>query len=216
VPVIGMGGVGAIWPLGNWHINLTPAALHLHEWAVIALAVTGLVAILVASSRLVAILALGIQGTAVALMFLLFGAPDLAFTQFMVEVLSVVILTLVMTRLRLDERDHRPLGESLRDGAVALGCGIGVCLTLLLVLTGTLDPKLSEFFTATSVPLAHGHNIVNVILVDYRGIDTLGEISVLMATGIAILALIRGREPAGSGDKRRARARAKDELEGGA
>ena len=64
------------------------------------MAVIGLVALLIAPSRLVAILALGIQGTAVALIFLLFGAPDLAFTQFMVEILSVVILALVMTRLR--------------------------------------------------------------------------------------------------------------------
>jgi multicomponent Na+:H+ antiporter subunit A len=217
VPVLGMGGLAALWPsgqFGNWPANLTPAALHLHEWAVIALAIGGLVAVLVASSRLVAILALGIQGTAVALLYLLFGAPDLSFTQFMVEVLSVVILTLVMTRLRLDERDHRPLGEALRDGAVALACGIGVSLTLLVVLTGTLDPKLGEFFTATSVPLAHGHNIVNVILVDYRGFDTLGEISVLMATGIAILALIRGRAAAGAGEQGRPRPQPKVALEG--
>ena len=61
----------------------------------------------------------------------------------------------------------------------------------MLVLNGTLDTRLSDFFTATSVPIAHGHNIVNVILVDYRGFDTLGEIAVVMGAGMAVLALLR-------------------------
>ena len=125
--------------------------------------------------------------------FLLFGAPDLAFTQFMVEILSVVILALVMTRLRLDERDKRPFEDLARDGTLALVCGAGVSLLLMVVLSGTLDTRLSDFFTATSVPIAHGANIVNVILVDYRGFDTLGEISVVMAAGIAVMVLLRSR-----------------------
>ena len=60
------------------------------------------------------------------------------------------------------------------------------------MIEGPLDLRLSSFFNAHSVPLAHGHNVVNVILVDFRGLDTLGEISVVMTAGIAILALIRG------------------------
>ena len=109
----------------------------------------------------------------------------------MVEILSVVILTFVMTRLKLDQRDHRPFEDWARDGTLAAVCGLGVSLLLMLVLTGTLDTRLSDFFTATSVPIAHGHNIVNVILVDYRGFDTLGEIAVVMGAGMAILALLR-------------------------
>jgi len=197
VPMLGMGGMDVLLPtheLGDWSAKLSWPDLRIYEWGVIALAVVGLGALLTAKSRLVAILALGVQGTAVALIFLLFGAPDLAFTQFMVEILSVVILTLVMTRLRLDERDHRRFEDWARDGTLAIVCGAGVSLLLMVVLTGTLDPRLSDFFTATSVPIAHGHNIVNVILVDYRGFDTLGEISVVMAAGIAILALIRGQK----------------------
>ena len=78
-----------------------------------------------------------------------------------------------------------------RDGTLAAICGLGVSLLLMLVLNGTLDTRLSDYFTATSVPIAHGHNIVNVILVDYRGFDTLGEIAVVMGAGMAILALLR-------------------------
>ena len=109
----------------------------------------------------------------------------------------MVILTFVMTRLRLDQRDHRPFEDWARDGALALVCGLGVSLLLMLVLNGTLDTRLSDFFTATSVPIAHGHNIVNVILVDYRGFDTLGEIAVVMGAGMAVLALLRRQSKPG-------------------
>src|SRR5690606_22176134 len=116
---------------------------------------------------------------------------DLAFTQLMVEVLTAVILALVMARLRLDRQDPREFEARLRDGGLALLCGLGVTTLLFAVLQTEFDPRLGAFFNAASVPLAHGHNVVNVILVDFRGIDTLGEISVVMTAGIAVLALIR-------------------------
>jgi len=197
VPMALLGGYAVLLPtsdLGNWSAKLAWPQLTIYEWGVVALALVGLVAVVLAPSRLIAIVALGIQGAAVALIFLLFGAPDLAFTQFMVEVLSVVILALVMTRLRLDERDHRELEDLARDGMLALVCGVGVSLLLMVVLSGDLDTRLSELFIATSVPIAHGANIVNVILVDYRGFDTLGEISVVMGAGMAITALLRRRK----------------------
>ncbi|SFV35993.1 multicomponent Na+:H+ antiporter subunit A [Devosia crocina] len=196
-PLVSLGGLDWITPtaeLGDWSQRLVLPDLLPYEWAVLLLAVVGLLAVLIASSRLIAILSLGVQGTALALIFLLFGAPDLAFTQLMVEILSVIILTIVMTNLRLDARDHRPFEDWARDGTLAIVCGAGVSLLLMLVLTGTLDTRLSDFFTQTSVPIAHGANIVNVILVDYRGFDTLGEISVVMGAGIAILALLRRRK----------------------
>ena len=199
MPMLLLGGYDVLLPiaeLGDWSQKLAWPDLRPYEWGVVALALLGLGAVLLARSRLTAIMALGIQGAAVALVFLLFGAPDLAFTQFMVEVLSVVILALVMTRLRLDDRDPRPLEDLARDGALALACGLGVSLLLMVVLSGPLDTRLPELFAATSVPIAHGANIVNVILVDYRGFDTLGEISVVMAAGIAIMALLRRRRAA--------------------
>ncbi len=164
-----------------------------YEWAVILIAVVGLLAVVTSNDRLTAIVSLGIQGFAVALLFLLFGAPDLAFTQFMVETLAVVILALVMTRLKLTQSDHRPAVQKIADIVVAALCGAGLGLMLLKVTQGTLDLALSEFFAAYSRVIAHGRNIVNVILVDFRGIDTLGEITVVMIAGLTILALIRIR-----------------------
>ena len=175
--------------LPNWPEIPT---LHFYEWAVLGLALVGLWAVLVAKSRLTAIVSLGIQGFTVALIFLLFGAPDLGFTQFMVETLSVVIIALVMTRLSLAERDKRPRLQTIGDAAVAISVGAGFGLLLMAVTQGVFDSHMSEFFMANSRVIAHGRNIVNVIIVDFRGLDTMGEIAVVMIAGLAILTLTRG------------------------
>ena len=188
-----------------------PRDAPIHELTFIAIAVAGLIAVLTASSRLTAIIALGIQGFAVAVIFLLFGAPDLSFTQFMVETLSVVILTLVMTRLRLSPSDHRGLGQKLLDSSIAIACGTGFALYLMRATQVSFDNRLTDFYNSYSKVIAHGANVVNVIIVDFRGTDTLGEIAVVMITGLAILALIRIRpaavkEPAKRFKKKGARA----------
>ena len=173
-----------------------PHDMQVHELTFIVIAVAGLIAVPTASSRLTAIIALGIQGFAVAVIFLLFGAPDLSFTQFMVETLSVVILTLVMTRLRLSPSDHRGLGQKLMDGTIAIACGTGFALFLMRATQASFDNRLTDFYNTYSKAIAHGANVVNVIIVDFRGTDTLGEIAVVMITGLAILALIRIRPAA--------------------
>lgn len=163
------------------------------HWTILAIAVAGLLAVITAKNRLTAIVTLGLQGFAVALLFLVLGAPDLSFTQFMVETLSVVILTLVMTRLNLTPSDPRGKGQRLFDGTIAVACGLGFSMLLLRVIEVPFNDSLSQFFNTYSKMIAHGHNVVNVIIVDFRGTDTLGEIAVVMITGLSILALIRIR-----------------------
>lgn len=181
----------AMWGAGEWPAVPSFPQLSFYEWTVVAIAAMGLIAVIKATNRLTAIVSLGIQGFAVALLFLLMGAPDLSFTQFMVETLSVVILALVMTRLRLYPSDHRSTKQMVMDGTIAVACGAALTLVLLQVLETRFDPTLSEFFKAYSYTIAQGKNIVNVILVDFRGVDTYGEIGVVMVAGLAILALIR-------------------------
>ncbi|WP_321505176.1 putative monovalent cation/H+ antiporter subunit A [Breoghania sp.] len=164
-----------------------------YEWLVLTLVVIGIISVLAARTRLIAIVSLGIQGFAVAVIYMLFGAPDLSFTQFMVETLSVVILALVMTRLNLTAKDNRPFRETVPHMVIAGAVGLGFGLLLMAVTQVPFDARLSEFFSANARVIAHGRNIVNVIIVDFRGIDTLGEIGVVMVTGLAILALIRVR-----------------------
>ncbi|NML76854.1 putative monovalent cation/H+ antiporter subunit A [Rhizobium sp. S-51] len=170
-----------------------PAELRFHEASFFVIALVGVAAVLAARDRLTAIVSLGIQGFAVAVLFLLFGAPDLSFTQFMVETLSVVILALVMTRIRLSPSDHRALPELLIDAPIAIAAGLGFALMLLKSTQVPFDTALTDFFNTYSKVIAHGANVVNVIIVDFRGTDTLGEIAVVMITGLAILALIRIR-----------------------
>ncbi|WP_420414638.1 putative monovalent cation/H+ antiporter subunit A [Roseibium sp.] len=164
-----------------------------YEWGIFAIAVMGLIAVLIAKTRLTAIVSLGIQGFAVAVIFMMFGAPDLSFTQFMVETLSVVILALVMTRLNLSPKDPRTRLSALVTGVIAASVGLGLTLTLLAITQQPFDSRLSDFFTEYSRAIAHGRNIVNVILVDFRGFDTLGEIAVVALAGLCVLALIRVR-----------------------
>lgn len=166
-----------------------------YEWTILFIAAIGIGAVIIAKNRLTAIVSLGIQGFAVAVIFMLLGAPDLSFTQFMVETLSVVILALVMTRLRLSPADHRPTGEKLMDMAIAGAAGAGLGLALLKITQIPFNTELTDFFNTYARAIAHGRNIVNVIIVDFRGLDTLGEIAVVMITGLAILALIRIRKP---------------------
>lgn len=170
------------WPSLQWH-----------EAAIFLIAIIGLAAVILADNRLTAIVSLGIQGFAVAVIFLLFGAPDLSFTQFMVETLSVVILALVMTRLRLSPSDRRPPLKMVAHAALAIACGLGFALLLLKATQAPFDLTLTAFFNQYSKLIAHGDNVVNVIIVDFRGTDTLGEIAVVAMTGLAILALIRIR-----------------------
>ena len=170
-----------------------PSILFPGEWGLLVFVVVGVGAVVPARTLLSALLSLGVQGVALTLIFMTFGAPDLAFTQMMVEVVTVVMLGLVMVRLRLHHRASRLARSALIDAAIGVACGLGVTLVLLTVLGGRVDLRLSEFFAAASLPLAHGRNVVNVILVDFRALDTLGEISVLATAGIAIVALVRRR-----------------------
>ncbi|MCV9997778.1 putative monovalent cation/H+ antiporter subunit A [Pararhizobium sp. YC-54] len=200
-------------PLLFGELALAPVfpALPLHELVIMIIAVIGLFAVILARDRLTAIVSLGIQGFSVAVIFLLYGAPDLAFTQFMIETLAVVILALVMTRLRLSQSDQRPLRETLPDAAIALACGLGAGLLLLKVTQAPFNTALSDFFGQYSKTIAHGGNVVNVIIVDFRGTDTLGEIAVVMIAGLAILSLIRLK----AGSMRRIADNDPDQEEGG-
>ncbi|MBC8129487.1 MAG: putative monovalent cation/H+ antiporter subunit A [Rhizobiaceae bacterium] len=190
--------IGASVLVGTIAADALPAApafpaMSLTEWIVTATLLAGLFAIVFAKNRLTAVVSIGIQGLSVALLFILLGAPDLGFTQLMVETLSVVILALVMTRLKLDVADHRARAETLLDAAIAALCAIALGVLLLSITQMPFDATLSDFFARYSYSIAHGRNIVNVILVDFRGIDTMGEIAVVMTAGLAILALVRIR-----------------------
>jgi multicomponent Na+:H+ antiporter subunit A len=169
-------------------------------WSVALLTLGGGLAVVIIRSRLIAIMSMGIMGTGVAFVFLLFGAPDLTFTQLMVETLSVVILALVITRLPVFGTDHRGPLQVTRDAVIGVAVG-GALTALLLTITGSpLDIGLSTYFGERSYTEAFGRNIVNVILVDFRALDTLGEIAVVTIAGVSVLGLLAFRRRGSTGE----------------
>lgn len=169
-----------------------PLTLQFHQWVVTALILIATVVAAQARSRLAAVAALGVVGYGVALIFILFGAPDLAMTQFAIETLTVILFVLVLYRLpRFAILTSTP--ARLRDILVASIAG-GVMTALILIVTSTpTSSRLTPYFAENSLPLANGRNIVNVILVDFRALDTLGEITVLAVAAIGIYALMKLR-----------------------
>lgn len=159
------------------------------DWAIIAIVLASIVIVLTTHSRLTAIAALGGVGTGIAFIFILYGATDVAMTQLFVEILIVVFLGLAM--VRLPTAGDLPFRRG--DALVAAVLGLGATVSVLAVLGTPLDLYLSQFFEARSYPEAHGRNIVNVILVDFRGFDTLGEISVIVIAAIASVAVLGRR-----------------------
>jgi multicomponent Na+:H+ antiporter subunit A len=145
------------------------------------------------ASRLLAVCGLGVVGAGAAVFFLVSGAPDVAMTQLLVETLTLVIVAMVLLRLpRLDRAAMRRRPGRGKDLLTAVLAGALVGGLLLAVTAVDLDRSLTAFYESRSAADAHGRNIVNVILVDFRGLDTLGEITVVAAAGLAAVALIRG------------------------
>ena len=174
----------------------------------------------VSRARLSAVLLLGAVGYGVALLYVLQGGPDLALTQFLVETLSVVIFLLV---LRLLPR-HFPLAVRRRTqlvrASVAVTVGAFVTVFSLAATGARTRSSVAEEMLLRSEPEAHGHNVVNVILVDFRGLDTLGEVTVVLTAALGIAALVltaprphgsRNRPP--EGEDRRAADRPRGPVE---
>jgi len=162
----------------------------LHEIFVGIAMVSGAVIAAVASSRLFAVLGLGITGAGAALVFVMYGAPDLALTQFAIETLSVILFVLAIYKLpgflKISNK-----GAKIRDLAIASSAGVFVVLLILAVYSLENQTLLKDYFAQNSVPGGMGRNIVNVILVDFRSIDTMGEITVLGIAAIGIYGLVK-------------------------
>jgi len=196
---VGVGGAlllggGVAWP-GGPPEGLGPVVV-----LPILLVITAL-AVGMAPNFVAGLVAAGVVGFVVAVIYLFQGAPDLAFTQFLVEALAVVILLAIVRFLPFREPEFRTPAERRNDAALAAGFGAVVTVVLLAVVSGAFDPQVSDFFRQASQPEAHGRNLVNVIIVDFRGIDTLGEIMVLSLAAIAAAAVVKSVRRPGQGER---------------
>jgi multicomponent Na+:H+ antiporter subunit A len=186
---------------GRW---LWPAAhgISAQLLATGAITVAGALAALWVRDRFVLLLASGLVGYGCAGLFLFAGAPDLAFTQFAVETVFVVVAAAVLPGIRGEPAlGHAlPIPRRIEPGKLLVSIAFGGMLTLYLLLAAgqPFDAALGEFFGARSVAAANGRNVVNVIIVDFRALDTLGEIAVLTFALLAAAPLFKlARERSG-------------------
>jgi multicomponent Na+:H+ antiporter subunit A len=142
------------------------------------------------TSRLAAIAGLGIVGYAMCFIFVFYSAPDLAMTQFTIDTLTVILFVLVLYRLpkylNMSNTKIR-----IRDGVIAISLGVMITLMILEVMNETPNKMISAFYADNSYVLAHGKNIVNVILVDFRGFDTMVEVIVLSIAAVGVFGLLK-------------------------
>jgi multicomponent Na+:H+ antiporter subunit A len=179
----------------NWsslHAHIDFSDVRLHEYVLVLTLVAAALTAARTGSRLGAVAALGAVGFTVALLYVMFSAPDPGITQVLVETLTVILLVLVLFRLpRFLKLSSTAL--RLRDAALAALVGITMTMLLLFGMSERLYDSISWWHAAESVPSGYGRNVVNVILVDFRALDTLGEIFVLALAAIGVLAMIRLR-----------------------
>ncbi len=173
------------------------APIGIYELVLSLIIVAASITILIAKSRLTSIIALGAVGYTVALFFLffflLFRAPDLVLTQLVIETVSVALFLLAFYHLPKLNRKEERMSFKLTNAIVALGVGVIVTLIALSAHSQKLFDSISKYYIENTAEKAGGGNMVNVILVDFRGFDTMFEIAVLGIAALGIYGMIKLR-----------------------
>lgn len=168
-------------------LNLT-----VYEVATVLIMIVAIFFAIFTESRLSAVAAMGVVGYTICLIFVYYSAPDLAMTQFTIDTLTVILFVLVLYRLpkylHLSETKTR-----LRDGFVAVLFGSLITVLAIEVLQVSHAGETKRFYAENAYVLAKGKNIVNVILVDFRGMDTMIEITVLAIAALGVFGLLKLR-----------------------
>lgn len=171
----------------HWNFEIEA---YFYELVACAILVAAALAACITHSRLGAVASMGALGFSVALIFILFSAPDLGITQILVETLTAILLVLVLFRLP-SFSNISSTKDRASDAVVALLTGTLMTLLIMITIDVQLFEPISGYMIENSQPLAFGRNIVNVILVDYRALDTLGEIFVLALAALGVYAMIK-------------------------
>ncbi|MGC5628623.1 DUF4040 family protein [Georgenia sp. Z1344] len=162
------------------------------DWVLVALVAAGVVAAVRARSRISAVVVTGLAGFTISLWFVVLGAADVALTQLLVEILTVCVMVLLLRRLPENFR-RSPLRKRVPAAVVAAAAGLAT-FAGVFVLTGRREPSsASTYYLTEGESITGGANIVNTILVDFRALDTLGELTVLGVAGLVVAVVVRSR-----------------------
>lgn len=163
----------------------------------VAIAAVGTV---LAKRRLGAVLLLGAVGYGIAVLFVIQGAPDLALTQLLIETLVLALFVMVLSRLPARFEWRRTRIRQVTRLGVSTAVGVSAMLLSWWAISGRVAPSLASDFIARAEPDGGGRNVVNVILTDFRALDTLGEITVLAVAALGAISLVTALLPSGSRD----------------
>ena len=193
VTIIAALGVLLVIP-GTWPSEFT----FMTKWAQIPIAIILIAAAIraaQATTRFKAVVLVGVTGYGMVAIFALHGAPDLAVTQALVETITLIAFILVIRRLPIKIRVRASRKVKFVRALIAVAISVGIGIVALIALSARTATPISQFFGELASAGGHGANIVNVTLVDIRGWDTMGELSVVLAaaTGVASLIFLNTR-----------------------
>ncbi|WP_430817600.1 hydrogen gas-evolving membrane-bound hydrogenase subunit E [Carboxylicivirga sp. RSCT41] len=173
----------------GWEIESTFTLLPFYISGLVLIIMMSVLMSALSKSSLFTIVAMAVTGYGISLIYLYYSAVDLAITQIIIETLMVVMFVLLLRRLprfvKLSSRKTK-----IRDAFIALGFGVIMTLLALKAIHIDFNPSISDYFVENSALKAYGKNVVNVILVDFRALDTLGEITVLTIAALGVFTLL--------------------------
>jgi multicomponent Na+:H+ antiporter subunit A len=188
----------ALFKFGGLNFAIDWASFDLLMVCLVVIMIIAAVIAVSGRSYITVLVALGVVGFGVALIFAYYGAPDLAITQLLVETLTVVLFMFVVMRLPPLKTISSRLTR-VRDAIMATAFGGLMTVLLLKAVNIQFDHKISDQLAAMSYPEAKGKNVVNVILVDFRALDTMGEVVVIAVAALGIAALVATGAKKGKG-----------------
>ncbi|MFC0522530.1 Na+/H+ antiporter subunit A [Pontibacillus salicampi] len=169
------------------------ASITIPELLVVGMMIFAAIATIFTNNRIAAILILGVVGYGLSILFVLYRAPDLALTQLIIETVTVALFLLAFMHLPKLEKRQESFGTKLLNGTIAIAFGAMMTLVGISSYNSKWFEPISDYFLETSKSLGGGKNVVNVILVDMRGLDTLFEIAVLGIAALGIYGMIKLR-----------------------
>jgi multicomponent Na+:H+ antiporter subunit A len=175
----------------GWYYPSTYPSLAPYEWIIIVGIAFAAITSALATTVFTSVILLGVVGFGVALLFVIYGAPDLALTQFLIETLTIIFIALIAIKFPPYRLKKKNPFKFARDLTLSLSFGGMITIILWSLNQVPFDPYLSEYFAENSYLLGKGRNIVNVILVDFRALDTLGEMTVLVIGSLSVFGLIK-------------------------
>ncbi len=178
-----------LYLINGWEVDLPLSIQPFYIFGLVLIIGVSTILSIVSMNRLFTIATMAVIGYGISLIYIYYSAIDLAITQIIIETLMVVMFVVVLGKLPKFKRFSKP-STKIRDAIIAITFGVVMSFLALNAIDVNLNPSISEYFIDNSALKAYGKNVVNVILVDFRALDTLGEITVLAIAALGVYSML--------------------------